>query len=177
MDKIVGSYCDFSWFCFITSDFFLKFWTCIITTTFIWTFTLTRQMQLAHRCHGFDFPQTFFLKIFSLTCHRMKASWPLTTGIFRNVLNSPKSTWFNLSYGTQKRILSEWAQEIEKNISEGSHPGVRPLVSAVSTAALRSSCAGVKGLIEVNTPLETHSIYCPGPVSKGQLWVSHSVDW
>lgn len=58
---------------------------------------------------------------------------------FRNVLNSPKSAWFNLSYGTQKRILSEWAQEIENNISEGSHPGVRPLVSAVSTAALRSS--------------------------------------
>lgn len=37
-------------------------------------------------------------------------------------------------------------------------------------------CAGVKGLIEVNTPLETHGIYCPGPMSRGQRWGSNSVD-
>lgn len=138
MDKIVGSYCDFSWFCFITSDFFFKFWTCIITTTFIWTFTLTRQMQLAHRCHGFDFPQPFFEDL-QLKLSQNESIMTPYHRYFRNVLNSPTSAWFNLSYGTQKRILSEWAQEIEKNISEGSRPGVRPLVLAVSTAALRSS--------------------------------------
>lgn len=38
-------------------------------------------------------------------------------------------------------------------------------------------CAGVKGLIEVNTLLETHGIYCLGPMSRGQRWGSNSVDW
>lgn len=61
----------------------------------------------------------------------------------------------------------------KKNISEGSHRDVL-LFRLFQQQHCAHFCAGVKGLIEVNTPLETHGIYCPGPVSKGQQRASNS---
>lgn len=114
----------------------------------------------------------FFLKI-SLNCHIMKASWSCG----HVVLNSPKSTWFNLSYGSSREWCSRERKKHFWRVSSWSPPLFR-LFQQQHYAHL---CAGVRELIEVNTPLETHGIYCPGQwvrVHNGVLtvWIDRGIE-
>lgn len=65
---------------------------------------------------------------------------------------------------------TEWAQEKKKNqiFLKGLIMMAALLFLLFQQQHYVHLCAGVKGLIEVYTPLETYGIYCPGPLGKGQ---------
>lgn len=70
----------------------------------------------------------------------------------------------------------DWGEK-KKNISKGTQTDVRPLVSAVSTAALHSSLRRCQGVNWSQHASGNTRYLLPGPMSRGQRWGSNSVDW